>query len=246
MSHLSEEQLILHYYSEAEDAAPIERHLDECTACRAAYGSLERLLNLMEAMPVPERRADYETRVWRRLEPHLARRWHIPVPVAPWRWAAPGMAMAALLVGAFVAARVYPAHRSRPQQPVERAADPRLQERILKLAVGDYLDRSGAVLLELANANPSGPVDISSEQERAAALLSESRLYHQTALRTGDAVVASVLDDLERVLLEITHAPSRLERVQVEGWRDHIRAEGVLFRMRVLGSSVQRQDEHKL
>ena len=43
MSHLSEQDLILHYYGETEDPAPVERHLDTCPACRAAYGALERV-----------------------------------------------------------------------------------------------------------------------------------------------------------------------------------------------------------
>jgi hypothetical protein len=40
------------------------------------------------------------------------------------------------------------------------------------------------VLVELANANPKGSLDISSERERAADLVSESRLYRQTAVHT--------------------------------------------------------------
>ena len=85
--------------------------------------------------------------------------------------------------------------------------------------MGDYLDRSQMVLIELANASPGAGLDISSEQERAANLLIENRLYRQTALQTGDAVVAGVLEELERVLLEISHAPSRLEPGQVDDLR---------------------------
>jgi hypothetical protein len=89
-------------------------------------------------------------------------------------------------------------------------------------------------------------LDISSEQERAANLLIENRLYRQTALQTGDAVVAGVLEELERVLLEISHAPSRLEPGQVDDLRRRLRTEGILFRIRVLGSTVRNPDEHKL
>jgi hypothetical protein len=150
--------------------------------------------------------------------------------------------VATLLVAAFLAGRYYPAARG----PVRMAADPQAQERILRLAVGDYLDRSQMVLIELANASPRAGLDISSEQERAANLLIENRLYRQTALQTGDAVVAGVLEELERVLLEISHAPSRLEPAQVDDLRRRLRAEGILFRIRVLGSTVRNQDEHKL
>jgi hypothetical protein len=122
-------------------------------------------------------------------------------------------------------------------------ADPQAGERILLVAVGDYLERSQMVLVELANANPKAALDISSEQERAADLVSESRLYRQTADHTGNRAVASVLDDLDRVLLEISHAPSRISPEELEKLRQRLEAEGILFKIRVLGTNVRNQEE---
>ena len=123
------------------------------------------------------------------------------------------------------------------------AADPQARERILLLAVGDYLDRSQMMLVELANTETHGPVDITAEQERATDLVSESRLYRQTALHTGDVRVAALLDELDRVLLEISHAPSRLEPRDLEKLRERLRADGILFKIRVLGSNVRDQED---
>ena len=162
MSHLSEQDLILHYYGETEDPAPLERHLDTCPACRAAYGALERVLNIVDAVPVPERGASYEADVWRRVRPHVGQAFSLPPGFSP---------------------------------------DGR---------------RSGC------------------------------RLYQQTALRAGDHMMAGVLDELERVLLEIAHAPSRLEPAQLDDLRLRLRSDGILFRIRVLGSTVRNQDAHKL
>jgi hypothetical protein len=245
MNHLSEEQLILHYYGEEDDGVAAERHLGECEACRALYGSLQRALNVVDSLPVPEPGAEYGERVWKRIEQHLparrGARW-VWAP-APWRWAAAGAAFAALLVAAFLAGRFYP----HPRQPVQlAAADTQAGERILLVAVGDYLERSQMVLIELANANSKGPLDISAEQERAVDLVSENRLYRQTAAHTGDAAVASVLDELERVLLDIAHAPSRLSPVELEKLRRRLEAEGILFKIRVLGSNVRNQERQKL
>jgi hypothetical protein len=241
MNHLSEEQLILHYYGEEDDALPAERHLDECEACRALYGSLQRALNVVDSLPVPEPGAEYGEQVWKRIEHRLpARRdvrwgWALP---APWRWAAAGAAFAALLVAAFLAGRFYPHAR----QSVQLAADTQAGERILLVAVGDYLERSQMVLIELANARSPGSLDISSEQERTVDLISENRLYRQTAAHTGDAAVAGVLDELERVLLDIAHAPSRLSPAELEKLRQRLEAEGILFKIRVLGSNVRHQE----
>ena len=253
MNHLSEEELILHYYGEpgetgADDAAGdtlgSERHLEECGDCRALYASLERVLNVVDGLPVPERSADYGAEVWQRIEQRMeqsvwARRRTLRMLPASWRWAAAAAACAALMVTAFVAGRFYPRQNTPAQMA---AADAQTGERVLLVAVGDYLERSQMVLIELTNANPKGSMDISAEQERAGGLVTETRLYRQTAARTGDARITGVLDELERVLVEITHAPSNMTPGQLEELRQRLEAEGILFKIRVLGSNVRNQE----
>jgi hypothetical protein len=236
MNHLNEEELILHYYGEGGDTLACEQHLDECGECRALHASLQRVLNMVDTLPVPERSAEYGAEVWQRIEGRLGARrralWTLP---GTWRWAGAGVAFAALMALAFLAGRFYP----RSNHPAEVAAEAQNRERVLLVAVGDYLERSQMVLIELTNANPKGSLDISAEQERAGGLVTETRLYKQTAERTGDARIAGVLDELERVLVEITHAPSKISQPQLEELRQRLEAEGILFKVRVLGSNVR-------
>ncbi len=42
-----------------------------------------------------------------------------------------------------------------------------------------------------------------------------NRLYRQTAASSGDDRVVSLLDDLERVLLEVAHSPEELHGVEI-------------------------------
>ena len=192
MNHLSEEQLILHYYGETEDdrgsraiPSPTEQHLEECGDCRALYTSLQRVLNVVDALPVPERSADYGAQVWQRIEHRLGARrgaafWMLG---GSWRWAAASRGVRGVDGDGLLAGRFYPRHK----QPAQiAAADAQTGERVLLVAVGDYLERSQMVLIELTNANPAGSMDISAEQERAGDLVTETRLYRQTAARTGD------------------------------------------------------------
>jgi hypothetical protein len=147
---------------------------------------------------------------------------------------------ASLLAVAFLAGRFYPQGR----EPAQTAkADPQAKERVLLVAVGDYLERSQMVLFELVNADPQHPLDISAEQERAADLVSESRLYRQTAAHTGDTAIAGVLDDIDRVLLEIAHSPSPMTPGDLQKLRQRLEAEGILFKIRVLGSNVRNQED---
>ena len=237
MNHPTEEQLILHYYSEGDNGVAIDQHLVSCESCQTLYQSLERTLESVGALPVPEPHPAYESKVWAQLQSKLAARHGLLWFGASWRWTAASAAIAALLVLAFVAGRY-----SRPApQPAQIAALP--QERALQIALGDHLERSQMVLTELANATAAGPLDISFEQERAADLLGENRLYRQSATGAGDAVVAGVLDDLERILLEIEHAPSHISPADLDELRLRLQADGILFKLRVLGSNAQNPAE---
>jgi hypothetical protein len=260
MNHLSEEELILHYYGEEGEPLACEQHLESCEGCRSAYGSLQRVLNVVNSMPVPERGPEYGAQLWRRIEKQVpARRrfqWLFsPGSFSPGRLAVAG-AFAALLVASFLAGQFY-SHTPGSQSPkvVEMAktqpggaktqpgGEQQVRERILLVAVGDYLERSHMMLIELVNANAKGPIDITSAQERAEDLLTENRLYRQTADHTGDTAVSTVLDELDRVLLDIAHSPSKLSPGDLEQFRQRLKAEGILFKIRVLGSNVRNQEE---
>jgi hypothetical protein len=121
-------------------------------------------------------------------------------------------------------------------------ADAQTGERVLLVAVGDYLERSQMVLIELSNSSPQGSLDISAEQERAGDLVTETRLYRQSAARTGDGRITSVLDELERVLVDITHQPSQITQPQLEELRQRLEAQGILFKIRVLGANVRKEE----
>jgi len=245
MSHLSEEELILHYYSEEGDVFAAEQHLDECEACRSHYASLQRVLNVVDSLPVPARGEEYGSQVWRRIEGRLPsrRRW-LPRLESPWRWAGAAVAFASIVVVAFIAGRTFPANH-RKMAPVQTAtnADQQAGERVLLVAVGDLLERSQMVLIELNHATPSEKLDISAEQERASDLASENRLYRQAALRTGDTSMAGVLDDLERVLVDISHEPSQMAPVELENLQHRMASAGILFKIRVLGTNVKQKQE---
>lgn len=233
--HPSPDDLVLHHYGEADDPAALEAHLARCPECRAAFERVRATLTAVSAEEPPERGADYGERVWERLEPRLALSG--PRPAAPPRRLAsrrllwPG-ALAASLVLAFLLGR----HLPRPGG--EGTSGP-VRERILLVAVGDHLERSQVVLLELLNADPKAALDVSAERRTAEDLLSANRLYRQAAARTGEPGMARVLEELERVLLELASGPSELGPEDLETLRRRIESQGVLFKVRVIGSQIR-------
>lgn len=247
MNHISEEQFVLFYYGESGESRAIEAHLEDCEACRSEFRALQLVLNTVNSAPVPERGPDYGESVWRRIEKRVGRRaqrgfrWYIWAPV-----------MAGLIMASFVAGRLSQraiapnttvATNSTNATNAATAANTRVRERILLVAVGDHLERSQMVLAELTNASGGkGKLDISDERQMAEDLLDDNRLYRQTARSTGDSAVASVLDDLERVLIDIAHSPSEVSDAQLEDLRQQIESRGLLFKVRVLGTKVREQE----
>ena len=248
MNHLSEEELILHFYGETarEDEGRVEQHLASCDECRASQASLKRVLHLVETTPMPEARPGFERDVWARLEPQLDQ------PKSGWfswmrapQWAFAG-GVAALVVAAFVAGRTFS-----PVQPVStttttqpEVADAGSSERVLRSAVGDHLERSQMMLVELVN-NSNHPSAIADEQLRAEDLVAANRLFRQSAEQSGDAAIADILEDLERVLLEIANAPKDVTSGEIADLKSRIQTEDLLFRVRVIASEMRQRNQNR-
>jgi hypothetical protein len=244
MKHMTEEELIAYREGEASQRAEITGHLAVCKECRAEMERIDAVLAALDTLPVPDPGADYGRRVWQQIAPRLAER-----PMRWWQtWLEPRRlgalgGVAALIIAAFIIGRM--------TKPVGKedaiATKEQVRERVLVVAVGEHLGRSEMMLVELSNAEPGASkpkqINISSEQRRAEDLLDENRLYRQTALQEGDAGLASVLDELERVLLDVAHSPDKVTPAQFEAIQKKIEAHGILFKVRVVKKDLQQRQE---
>lgn len=220
MNHASEEQFVDAYYNGGTE---IRAHLNECSECRAMFDRMKEHLDAMREYPVPERGPFYGGEVWSRLLPHLPparsrRRW------ARWWTLAP--LLATLLVMAFLAGMLM-------QKRVQvTGISERARERVLLIAMSRHLERSQIMLSEIVNGN-AGSIDFAEQRERARDLLNDNRLLRQTAARNGDAAEASLLDELERVLLDVANSPADLPAADFEALQNRIDNESLLFKVRI-------------
>ena len=243
MNHLSEQDLVLYFYGEAPKTVALERHLAECGACAAEYASLRTTLSAIE-FPVPERASDYEAQLWSTLRPRLAATeapkgsfW--AAAFQPRRWAVAG-ALAAIVIAAFLAGRYMPRPNTPTNQQIaEKAPAKSASDRVLMVAVGDHLDKTQMILVELINTRAEGKVDISAERDLAQSLVNENRLYRQTAQQDKDSELAGMLDQLERVLVDIAHHPDSVSGKELEDLQQRIESQGVLFKVRVVESKMK-------
>jgi hypothetical protein len=244
MKHMTEEELIAYREGEASQRAEITGHLADCKECRAEMERIDAVLAALDTLPVPDPGADYGRRVWQQIAPRLAER-----PMRWWQtWLEPRRlgalgGVAALIIAAFIIGRI----TKIVGKGDNIATTEQVRERVLVVAVGEHLGRSEMMLVELSNAEPGASkpkqINISSEQRRAEDLLEENRLYRQTALQEGDAGLANVLDDLERVLLDVAHSPDKVTPAQFESIQKKIEAQGILFKVRVVKKDLQQRQE---
>lgn len=237
--HVSEQELVAYAFGDSAEASTVANHLGECAECAAELKKLQSVLMAVndQTLPVPER-PHYDEQIWAAVKPRLnaePERSGILAWLRPQRLAFAG-GMLALLIFAFLIGRV----TKSPSPTPTPGPEPNNTERLVRAEVGSHLERSQMVLVELSNAEAGkGGLDITEEQARARDLLEANRLYRQSAKRAGDPAVAAVLDELERVLVEIANSPSDLSQQRLAELQQQIQDQGILFKVRVIGSKVR-------
>ena len=264
MTHPNEETLNDYVERELSPAEQVRvaTHVEACGECALVVAEIQQVVRDAAALgpiaPPPH--------VWRLIQARLAQSAvdsQESIVRSPWpavqsqesrvsrnwtrfAWAA---ATAALVVMAFLTGRflnVREAPRALEQvagagSPQVISNDATVRERVLLIAVGDHLERSQMVLVELAHAETQDELDISAERQLADDLLASNRLYRQTAQQMGQAHVAGILDELERVLVEVARGPSTVSMQQLADIQQRIEAQGILFKVKVIGSEIREQ-----
>jgi hypothetical protein len=249
--HLTEEDLVLYRYQESPDPDAVARHLAICAECRAEHAALERMFTAVEA-PAPEPGPAYEREVWARIQDRLSAvpRGTLRAPWAPlshWLWAP--LALATVVAALFVAVLPSASNRvpSQVQTQAQRNDEPQapqtaasIRNRVVLSAVGDHLQRAELMLTEFNNTDGhNGRIDLTEQQALAEDLISENRIYRHSAADANADQIVGLLDELERVLLEVAHAPTTTTPEQLDRLRKQLDTQDVLFKVRIVGAGMR-------
>ena len=235
MKHLEEAELVQHYYKESANLGESERHLKACPLCAKRFAELCRILDGVATSTPPARREDYIEQVWQSIDASL------PVyekPKSSWiRFYRPlGWAAACLLLVAltFFAGRRW---ERKQTSSVAVAVDPQARQRVVIVFLGNHLDRSERLLVQLnhAEGNDLSALPLRSE---ARELLASNRLVRQSAMQAGNLNVEASLDRLERLLMELSNEPDSLTEADLNRLKQEMNTDGLLFDIRVLRSRV--------
>jgi hypothetical protein len=238
MEHLTEEEMIGHAYG--EDAGGAKPHLDGCAECAASFAELKSDLAEIERVEAPVRDEQYGARVWQAIAGTLPkyearqRRWFSMSLMRGLSYAA----VCALLVAiAFYAGRKWERHgkavndahlnQQKPKQP------------IVVVVLGDHLDRSERLLVELKHVDAGNADMVSPLRDEARSLLTANRICRKDAAQANDPELQGALDRLDHVLTEISDQPGGLNAASIARLKNELNADGLLFEVRVLRSRAR-------
>ena len=238
--HVTDEELLLDYYGESasHDRAHRQAHIDSCERCRALDRELRAVLALVDQAPTMEAPPGFGREMWARIEPQITSR----TRSHRWSWfSVPRLAlaggMAALLLGAFSLGRVWDTPLSVTPASIVDLRE--LQERLLQAEVEDHLERSQRVLVDLVNADEVTLDAVAADRERAADLVAAGRLYRRSVEATGDVDTRELLEDVERVLVDVANGPSDGSSKDLTDVRSCIGEQDLILRLRLAASEMR-------
>ena len=244
MSHLTEEQLVEHYFSEGANRVVAETHLRICSRCEQAYEEISNAIAVRAPEP-PAREPGYGKRVWQSIEAPL-RPYSEGSKRRYFSWPRLVLAGACLLglAAVFLGGSLWQRSRTHPSEAANSA---QAKGRVVLFILDDHLDRSERLLVELSHAggekdDPADSFQADSLQAEAKQLLPDNRLYRQALSGGSDPMMAAALDHLERVLLEVANSPDKLSSADIARIEREMNTDSLLFQVRVLRARTSRQE----
>jgi hypothetical protein len=237
MKHLSEEELVEHHY--APQSTKMQRHIESCAGCGAAYTALESDLGAILPVEPPQRDASYGEQVWNRLAdrlPSQPEKMQRRVPRMLWLGFGYAAVASLLVISAFYAGRFWE-HRQQPRQAAA-VVQSRPQQHVVVVILGDHLDRSERLLVELKHVDADNTELVSPLRDQARALLAANRICRQNAEKDGDPALTKTLGHLDHLLTQLANQPGGLNADAITRLQTEMNSQDLLFEVRVLRSRI--------
>ncbi|MCH8328312.1 MAG: zf-HC2 domain-containing protein [Candidatus Marinimicrobia bacterium] len=223
--------------------ARFDEHLQGCSQCAGMFLQFQQTLAITDRRELA--RADEESMqgFWERLEPHLGRTPATPAwRLAPLRlvltdWAnRPALAAAAALllvaVGIFIG-RINPANYGGVQAQAAAVLSPALTAEFNE-QFGHYLERTKMILLGMDNYQlEEGTSGDNLDHQRAISreLLAQGRDLKAHAAISSNASVGYLIDDIERILLQLANSDDGDLELTVEIIQSGMQRNGIMLKI---------------
>lgn len=260
MDTIRDTDLILYHYRDGLPGADIEaigRALAASESLRARYAALLATLGAVDAQPAPEPDPGFEQRLWQCWEQRIdaeprsapahgaharpaSRASHRAGVRRLPRYAAMMLALVAAVGVGFLLGRQPVDPRGAPATGAPPAlASHDMAARVLDAYVASHLRETEGVVLTAVNSDNAAL--LAGNRELAAGLLESNRLYALAAARAGNTRLASFLQQLEPLLIELAN-PAPTEDIQgSDGLRDYVDKTDLLFQLRATQARIEPQ-----
>jgi hypothetical protein len=249
MNHLSEEELVEHYFADPGSKAfrIAQRHVDACGECAAGSARLADDLNAVQGMDIEELNAEYGESVWSRVRAALPPGPEREARVRAFTWTRGwglglgyAAACAVLVLTAFQIGRIWE-HREHAKNHVAKVPGP-VQRQVVVVVLGDHLDRTERLLVELKHADAGDAEVVKPLREEARSLLAANRVFKEDADKSDDTALRKALDHLDHLLKDVANEPGGLNAASIARLQDEMKADGLLFEVRVLRSRTPHRE----
>ena len=247
-----------------DEAAAVDRHLEECVACRrekeflkkifngagAAHRDMEKVMATVDWEALPERvaRKVFDRPDVRRPE-KAGWRWF---PAFSFRPAAVGLA-AGLIFGALAMFFVLRSGVRGPQPPTGFYASPDFLDRVeIELARREtlsYLDKSQALLLDFVQPASADSTELWREgfgQQQAQALLTKKKYINSQLGRRPMAKARAICDQVELLILELTQVGRDLTGQERAEIRERIEAGQLWLKINLVKKELENSERESL
>ena len=142
-----------------------------------------------------------------------------------------------LVSSAFIAGTLWEKNQT-SSATAARPAPPAPKERVVLVVLGDHLDRSERLLVELKHADVDSADMVSPLRDEAKSLLAANRVCLKSATQGDDPELKTALGDLNRLLDELANQPEGLNSAAIARLQSEMNSDGLLFEVRVLRSRI--------
>ena len=238
------DRMALHYYAALahEESADLRRHLDACGDCRAEWDALRRTLDAAAPRALFPREEEVDWQAFARATVARARSAGESESPARRSWLPAFARLAAVAAAVAIAVVAVWSSRKRPagetHPPIASLMESAhvIEDRLARQGAARYLSDSRALLVNLVG--PAAPCrrdhgvyDITLEKEKSRQLLRRKNLYEGDLLALRDRRLATLLGQLESVLMQVTSLDDCATPRQIHDLREQIEARRILLRI---------------
>jgi hypothetical protein len=112
--------------------------------------------------------------------------------------------------------------------------------RVLLTNVSSHIETSQRLLTLVSNGGGELSAELEPRRQMIEELISFNRLYRRIAVRSGDTMLANVLQQMESVLLEISHTKSS-DDAQWNKVRERLDGTDLLFKLKVTDKRINHE-----